>query len=102
MYTPWGHPHTIETIVEDHVWKLHTPSHGGYRLSNDYLAKMPEQLRQCSFTNDRWFEEDASWCAVPLAFPELFDQTVIDAAHKTYVSMYQNEYGEFPCPVKSI
>ncbi|HEX3729758.1 MAG TPA: hypothetical protein VHV47_08135, partial [Opitutaceae bacterium] len=41
-----------------------TPSHGGIRVSLTALARIPEPLRETSFSGDGWFEEDCDW-AIP-------------------------------------
>lgn len=74
----WGHG-----IVQ--FW---TPSHGGYELSAERMLLMPEHLRACSFTGDNAFEEDCSWCAVPLAFPDCFPADYVADAQRTYDLMY--------------
>lgn len=88
--TPWGHPDTIEQIAEGITW-YSTPSHGGFHLSPERMQAMPEHLKACSFTADHWFEEDCSWCAVPLAFPDCFPTDTLDAARRTYDSVYRGK-----------
>jgi hypothetical protein len=85
--TPWGHPDTIKQIAEGITW-YSTPSHGGYHLSPERMQAMPEHLRNCSFTRDHWFEEDCSWCAVVLAFPEHFPEEDQKVAQLTYETVY--------------
>ena len=72
-YTPWGRPDHRETIA-DGIVRFMTPSHGGIWLSPERLAAMPEALRAIPTWIDKpdWFEEDADWAIVCLAFPEYF------------------------------
>ena len=84
--TPWGKPDT-QTVIADGIIAVTTPSHGGIWLSPERLAEMPKHLRKCSFTRDNWFEEDAAWCAVALAWPEFFPMQQDDA-----VAIYRHVY----------
>jgi len=84
--TPWGAPDT-QTVIAEGIIAVTTPSHGGIWLSPEGLAEMPEHLRKCSFTKDNWFEEDCSWCAVALAWPDLFPRQQEDA-----MIIYQHLY----------
>jgi hypothetical protein len=87
--TIWGVPDTIKEIAPG-IDFVTTPSHGGYILSPERYAQMPDNLRQCSFTGDNHFEEDCSWCAVVLAWPELFKPYEYQAACMTYDAVYAN------------
>lgn len=71
-YSPWGHNPDV-TKVANGIWSVDTPSHGGYYLSPERVAAMPEGWASRSFNgNGRhgWFEEDVDWSMVALAFPE--------------------------------
>jgi hypothetical protein len=87
MYTTWGKDDTI-TRISDGIVEVSTPSHGGFILSEARMKAMPEHLKACSWTKDNNFEEDCSWCAVVLAWPQYFDAKRIDAAQKTYDMVY--------------
>jgi hypothetical protein len=69
MNTIWGEAQTIDRVCDGIVF-VTTAGHGGYILTNRMLTRMPAYLRACSFTKDGNFEEDCSWCAVVLAFPQ--------------------------------
>jgi hypothetical protein len=79
--TPWGVADQV-TIVAPGIVRYHTPSHGGYWLSEERLAQMAPALRTFRpFTGDAaWFEEDCDWAVVVVAFPASFDAAVVDAA----------------------
>ena len=77
--TPWGAADWINQVTEDGgILFVGTPSHGGYWLSSERLAKMPSELRKFGTKSpyhpdwEGWFEEDCEWGAVALAFPEEF------------------------------
>ena len=90
IFTPWGQPDTVTNIAEG-ITHYTTSSHGGYKVSKALYAQMPAHLRQCSFTNDNWFEEDCSWCAVVLAFPQYFNKEHQAMAVDTYNMMYKEK-----------
>ncbi len=87
MYTIWGKADSVKQIAPGIV-NVSTPSHGGYILSKDRLAEMPECLRACSYTGDNNFEEDCSWCAVVLTWPQFFEADHVAMAHHTYDYCY--------------
>jgi Domain of unknown function (DUF7007) len=86
--TPWGQSNHAEQIAPG-ITFYGTPSHGGFCLTPERMQAMPEHLRRCSFTKDHWFEEDCSWCAVALAFPDCFPPDAVAAARRTYDAMYR-------------
>ena len=67
--SPWGQPQDVENIAEGIDW-ISTASHGGYILSPERFAEMPEALRSGLWAGERAFEEDCDWCRVQLAFSE--------------------------------
>jgi hypothetical protein len=83
MNTPWGvsqgRPHTIADGIDFY----HTARHGGFHLSPERLAEMPDELRAAR-TDDGpecpWFEEDCDYALVVLAFPEYFTPEECDTA----------------------
>ena len=82
--TRWGRAEEAAVYAPGIVW-VTTPSHGGFWISPERLAKMPERLRALSVSRDCWFEEDCAWCAVPLAFPEdLAEVMDVDGARDFY------------------
>lgn len=82
-YTPWGKPDSMEKIAPGIV-RFHTPSHGGYWLSPERVAEMPKPLREFKpFAGPNWYEEDADWSIVALAFPHLFPADAFCAALET-------------------
>lgn len=80
--TPWG-PSQGATIFAEGVVCHSTAGHGGFHLSNDRNARVDRRLRRPA----GWYEEDAEWAIVGLAFPHLFtsferrnaEQTVKDS-----------------------
>lgn len=94
IYTIWGKADDKPNRIAEGIYHVTTPSHGGYWLSAKRYWDMPEQLRACSFTNDNWFEEDCSWCAVVLVYPEYFDAEHRNVAANTYNAEYAKKYGQ--------
>ena len=74
-YSKWDRPDHCEQIAPG-IWSVSTPSHGGFMLSPQRIAAMPELLRACApdCKRDGSFEEDCEWALVVLAFPECFDE----------------------------
>ena len=68
---PWGKILDTKKVANG-IYFISTAGHGGYLLSRERFNQMPEHLRNLSFTSNQYFEEDVSWCAVPLSFPEEF------------------------------
>lgn len=77
-WTPWGTVQRSEETAPGITW-YSTASHGGYGLSPERQAAMPDHLRLenrglrgAGPKGPGWYEEDCDWCLVTLAFPELF------------------------------
>lgn len=100
--SPWGRIQDVRKIADGISW-ISTAGHGGFRLSKTRYEQMPEYLRACSFTRDQFFEEDCSWCAVVLAFPQFFNADQSLSASMTFRRHYGNqsataEVANFPAP----
>lgn len=101
--SPWGRIDWLKNVAPG-IQLVATASHGGYVVSRDRLAAMPEALRACSFTSDRYFEEDCSWCAVALAWPEevtrgltnLSARETMAMARMTFDRWYRSRFGHLP------
>lgn len=65
--TPWGWPDSSEIYGKGLVFHS-TPSHGGFKLDDLANAEVPDPLRNA----DGWYEEDAEWAKITVAFPALF------------------------------
>lgn len=89
QYTIWGYADSVREIAAGIV-SISTPSHGGYILSEERMKEMPEYFRLCSFTKDNHFEEDASWCAVALTWPHLFDSANLVMAMNIFDAHYKS------------
>lgn len=88
---PWGAIQTHDKVAEG-IYFIQTGGHGGYLVTRDRYAEMPQYLRECSFTKDQWFEEDCSWCAVVIAWPHYFTSRMVEAARDTYARVYKQEH----------
>lgn len=62
-HSPWGAIQTARQRLAG-VWQVTTPSHGGFLLSDERQAAMPDVLRR----DDGRYEEDVHWTRVILAF----------------------------------
>ncbi len=88
VHTPWGPSQTIQEIAPG-ITLYSTASHGGFHLSEARVASMPKHLRDfipfggTQSGPGRWFEEDADWSVVALAFPQFFPAEAIAAAMNT-------------------
>jgi hypothetical protein len=90
IWTPWGISDSAEQIAGG-ITFYSTPSHGGFHLSPERMQAMPEHLRACSYTKNESFEEDCSWCAVALAFPEYFSKEEKQAPLWTYEAVHRGK-----------
>lgn len=66
MNTPWGALQGQTTVAKGIV-SVWTGSHGGYRLSPEREAQIPEYMRK-----DGWYEEDCNWVIPCLVFQDEF------------------------------
>ena len=65
--TPWDAPDRADQVLPG-IWRVSTPSHGGYVLSDERQAAMPEALRR----DDPYYEEDVDYALVLYAFGSEF------------------------------
>jgi hypothetical protein len=86
MITPWGNSQTIKEIAPG-IIRVTTASHGGYHLTPERLAQMPEAQRETAYSTNGWFEEDVDWSLVAVNFPEAFHPDEVKAA-KNYVARF--------------
>lgn len=66
--TPWGRA-DYKNVIADGITFYGTPSHGGFHLSPERQAAMPDALR----LPDPWYEEDCDWVRIVCAFPDVFE-----------------------------
>lgn len=76
--TPWGRADHGEKIATG-IYLVGTMSHGGYWLSGDRMAQLPEWAAKANNFVDKaqrigrnWWEEDCDWCVPTLAFQAEF------------------------------
>lgn len=82
--TPWGRADYMDTVAEGIV-RYGTPSHGGFHLSPERLAKIDPRARAYAAKwskgwGDAWFEEDCAGYAVVEAFPQYFPPHAVETA----------------------
>lgn len=82
--TPWGSvQHSRE--IADGIVRVSTASHGGFVLSEPRMAEYNGRMtiHFSPFAGYAYFEEDADWSVVALAFPEFFSDKDLSAAVDT-------------------
>lgn len=104
---PWGQIDHADQLVPG-VWSVGTPGHGGFLLSPERQAAMPEAARRAGAA----YEEDAEWSLVALTFADEFsaiccgERTMADIAREHVRNYYPVEYalltGETPTLDNSI
>lgn len=98
--TPWGTAQHVTEIATG-IISYSTASHGGIHLSDERIAEMPKALQDfVPFGGPqpgpgRWFEEDADWSVVALAFPLFFTEGDVQAAHATLKAYRPEVYRAF-------
>lgn len=85
--SPWGKIDICREIAPG-IYRVSTPSHGGFKLDAKHNRQMPAAFRQAG----GWYEEDCLWSFVPLIFPQHFDEKTRKAADQTAKDWYPNQY----------
>ena len=81
-HSPWGMPHGWKMIAPG-IWQCHTASHGGWWLTDERLAAMPDELMAQNWNGKQAFwEEDSDWALVVRAFPDEFNDEMRGYAEK--------------------
>lgn len=95
--TPWGPAETATERLPG-VFQVTTPSHGGFILSEERQAAMPEALRLAGTA----YEEDVDWSLVVIAFASELKAAgdhltgfEIDLAHQTARNWRPDRYAAF-------
>ena len=73
--TPWDIPDRAEQVLPG-IWRVWTPSYGGYVLSDERQAAMPDALRR----DDPFYEEDVDYALVLYGFADEFRRLPIPAS----------------------
>jgi hypothetical protein len=102
LITPWGHAQSVTLTSNPEVYRVHTASHGGYRVTHGAWRRMRRQYPSLAAIGNRgWFEEDCAAIAVYLAFPELFPLIDYSKSRRMAWNEYPDEFrAAFPnhCP----
>ncbi len=90
--SPWGAIDS-ENVVAEGITFVHTPGHGGYKLSRERNAKVDSAWRKPG----GWYEEDCEWAIVALTFPDVFPAEhngtdLVALTHQTAKNYYPDEY----------
>ena len=90
VQTPWG-PADFATEYAPGLVLYSTPGHGGFHVSAEWLAQMPEPYRSTvPFTQRHgrsgpgWYEEDCDWAIVALSFPQFFTADELETAQSCF------------------
>jgi len=63
---------------------MSTPSHGGYKVTDEIMELMPAELRSIKpWAGQGWYEEDCDWSIVAAAWPTLFTADHVKIAIST-------------------
>ncbi len=80
MHTPWGESQQTDTIAPG-ITRVSTASHGGFIISAERRAAMPDTLREFStFAGGNAYEEDCDAAIVIAAFPQHFSAAQVASA----------------------
>jgi hypothetical protein len=89
--TPWGNADQA-TQRAPGIWEVSTPGHGGFLISAERRAAMPEYLKSCqTFAGGNAYEEDCDWVILALAWPDLFKPEHVEYARKYFLSYDRTE-----------
>lgn len=80
--SPWGSVSGRDKMAEGIFW-VDTPSHGGFWISQERLARVPEPFRDTPYSPGPWFEEDEDFAIVVLTFPDEFKAEDVKSARAT-------------------
>jgi hypothetical protein len=81
----WGTVDSEQVFAEGLVL-VSTPSHGGFILSEEMNARIPQSLKEMSFCQqglDGYYEEDEDWSIVVSQLPEYFEEDLVEQARIT-------------------
>lgn len=89
--SPWGKSQQINKIAPGIAF-VSTAGHGGYRVAK----KLAEKSFSCTKLNRAaifsggyyWFEEDCAWSLVAIAFPHLFESSLLVVAKGVFARFY--------------
>lgn len=88
--TPWGASQSEEKIAEG-ITFYSTASHGGFKLSEERMDKLPEGLKDIkTWAGRTWYEEDCDYNIIVLAFPQFFEKRSVMYAIKYALSTDYN------------
>ncbi len=95
--SPWGKAETTHDVAPGIIF-ISTASHGGYWLSDDRLAAIPNNWRLARIhpsSDSPWFEEDCDWALVALTFPDLFPAEAAAPARQTFDTTHAPKIAAF-------
>lgn len=75
IHTPWGFSQDVTPYGEG-ITFYGTASHGGFKVEEPYLSRIPVEWRRATFQQQGlrgWFEEDADWSIVVLMYGDRFN-----------------------------
>ena len=88
-HTPWGAPEAVSKVGEG-VYLFSTASHGGFWVAPTAVNRIPQRVRDATFSRSPyWYEEDCDAAHVVAAFPEYFDKQ--DVCHARQVVAWLNK-----------
>jgi len=72
----WGAPDLVSEVAPG-WWQVSTPRHGGFILSAERVARIPDEHLNLSFGGNGWhgfFEEDCDWSIPVFCFPNEYSE----------------------------
>lgn len=85
--SPWGAVQQQHELAEG-IIGVSTASHGGIKVSDELLAKMPAEFRTTPYSGGGWFEEDCDWALVAVCFPYAFHPNQVAEARDMIANVY--------------
>lgn len=90
----WDKIQSMDRVTDDGgiIW-YDCVAHGGFGLTKPIYDEMPQHFKNLSFSNDQFFEEHWSFCAVVLWQPFLFKDRpeIVKAAMYAYFDNYHRK-----------
>lgn len=91
-YSPWGKYSSSDTHSHARgITSVSTASHGGFKLSKGRIVEMAKKGLPAKI----WYEEDCEYALVVIAFPQYFDEAMVNNAKEVAKDWYPDEYMKF-------
>lgn len=96
--TPWGKAQTT-AVIADGMIEYTTASHGGIWISEERLERMSEPYKSIApFAGRLWYEEDADWALIALAFPDDYCSGKEEVLRRLILKGAKRTFDEYHAP----